>query len=53
MTTSIEITMTRHGYQVTTSGRTVEVATLSDALDHARARMVNAAHLRELSERCE
>ena len=53
MTTSIEIKMTRNGYQVTTSSRTIEVETLSDALDHARTRMVSAAHLRDLSERCE
>jgi len=53
MTRSIEIKMTRNGYEVTTSGRTMTVGTINEALECARTRMVAAAHLRDLSERCE
>ena len=53
MTRSIEIKMTRNGYEVTTSGRTMTVRTINEALECARTRMVAAAQLRELSERCE
>lgn len=53
MPNTVEITMTRRGFEVTVGERTAAFSTLGDAFDFAQQRLARAVALRELKERCE
>jgi hypothetical protein len=53
MPSTIEITMTRRGFEVRASGRTTRFPTLDEAVGFAQQRLQHAYELRDLSARCE
>lgn len=53
MPTTVEITMTGQGFEVTTGGQSARFPTIDDAWEFARQRLRRAQELRELAARCE
>jgi len=53
MPNTIEVTMTRRGFEVKAGGRTMAFSTMSDAFDFAQQRLQHAWQLRALKDRCE
>ena len=53
MLNTIEITMTRRGFDVRMGARTATFPQLQDAVRFAEQRLEHFARVRELSDRCE
>jgi hypothetical protein len=53
MTSAVEITMTRRGFEVTFGTRTTVFPEIERALDFAHARLEHARSVRDISRRCE
>ena len=53
MPNTIEITMTRRGFEVTVAGRTALFPTIDEVLGYTQQRLRRAHELREMSARCE